>query len=109
METKKQLTVRQQQVLNVLADYIVEHGFPPSNSELSGLLGCSSPNAANVHLRALQRRGAITITPGVSRGITIIGQSKDDEAISLIRSLLNDDEYAREHAVAFLEMRGVEL
>ncbi|QPS94016.1 LexA family transcriptional regulator [Atlantibacter hermannii] len=105
----KKLTARQQEVLDLVADYIADHGFPPTIYELSGLMGCRSPNAANDHLRALQRKGAITITPGVSRGITITGQSVEDEAIALIRALLNGDDQARENAIAFLEMRGVEL
>lgn len=109
METNKKLTARQQEVLDLVADYIADHGFPPTIYELSGLMGCRSPNAANDHLRALQRKGAITITPGVSRGITITGQSVEDEAITLIRALLNDDDQARENAIVFLEMRGVEL
>lgn len=109
METNKKLTARQQEVLDLVADYIADHGFPPTIYELSGLMGCRSPNAANDHLRALQRKGAITITPGVSRGITITGQSVEDEAIALIRALLNGDDQARETAIAFLEMRGVDL
>lgn len=109
METIKKLTARQQEVLDLVADYIADHGFPPTIYELSGLMGCRSPNAANDHLRALQRKGAITITPGVSRGITITGQSVEDEGIALIRALLNGDDQARENAIAFLEMRGVEL
>jgi len=109
VETIKKLTARQQEVLDLVADYIADHGFPPTIYELSGLMGCRSPNAANDHLRALQRKGAITITPGVSRGITITGQSVEDEAIALIRALLNGDDQARENAIAFLEMRGVEL
>jgi len=109
VETNKKLTARQQEVLDLVADYIADHGFPPTIYELSGLMGCRSPNAANDHLRALQRKGAITITPGVSRGITITGQSVEDEAIALIRALLNDDDQARENAIVFLEMHGVEL
>lgn len=104
-----QLTTRQQEVLDLIIDYIAAHRFPPTIYELSGLMGCRSPNAANDHLRALQRKGAITITPGVSRGITITGQSVEDEAIALIRALLNGDDQARETAIAFLEMRGVDL
>ncbi|MDZ5666829.1 LexA family transcriptional regulator [Atlantibacter subterraneus] len=103
------LTARQQEVLDLISDYIADHKFPPTIYELSGLMGCRSPNAANDHLRALQRKGAITITPGVSRGITITGQSVEDEAISLIQALLNGDDRARENAIAFLDMRGVEL
>lgn len=109
METNKKLTARQQEVFDLVVDYISDHGFPPTIYELSGLMGCRSPNAANDHLRALQRKGAITITPGVSRGITITGQSVEDEAIELIRALLNGDDHARENAIAFLEQRGVEL
>lgn len=109
METNKNLTARQQEVLDLVADYIADHGFPPTIYELSGLMGCRSPNAANDHLRALQRKGAITITPGVSRGITITGRSVEDEAIALIRALLNGDVQARENAIAFIEQRGVEL
>lgn len=109
METNKKLTARQQEVLDLVADYIADHGFPPTIYELSGLMGCRSPNAANDHLRALQRKGAITITPGVSRGITITGQSVEDEAIALIRALLNGDAQARENAIAFIEQRGGEL
>lgn len=65
------LTTRQQHVLDLLVAYQREHGFPPTNFELAGLLGCSSPNAAADHLRALEKKGAISITRGVSRGISI--------------------------------------
>jgi len=65
------LTSRQQHVLDLLIAYQREHGFPPTNFELAGLLGCSSPNAAADHLRALEKKGAISITRGVSRGISI--------------------------------------
>lgn len=71
------LTTRQQHVLDVLVAYQREHGFPPTNFELAGLLGCSSPNAAADHLRALEKKGAITITRGISRGIAIIQQKSE--------------------------------
>ena len=65
------LTSRQQHVLDLLIAYQREHGFPPTNFELAGLLGCNSPNAAADHLRALEKKGSISITRGVSRGISI--------------------------------------
>lgn len=71
------LTTRQQHVLDLLVAYQREHGFPPTNFELAGLLGCNSPNAAADHLRALEKKGAITITRGVSRGISIIQQKSE--------------------------------
>lgn len=65
------LTLRQQEVLNLLIDYQRKHGFPPTTYELTGMLGCRSPNAAATHLKALERKGVIKITRGVSRGISI--------------------------------------
>ncbi len=44
---------------------------PPTRAEIAKTLGFRSPNAAEEHLRALARKGAITITPGASRGIKI--------------------------------------
>lgn len=65
------LTSRQQEVLDLLIKYQRKHGFPPTTFELTGMLGCRSPNAAATHLKALERKGAITITRCVSRGISI--------------------------------------
>jgi len=104
----KKLTVSQQRVLNELIAFQREHGFSPTASELAGRLGFRSPNTASNHLRILDKKGAIRLTPGMSRGIGIIGDSDEDTAVSLLRSLVNGDEYSREHAIAFLESREVE-
>ncbi|UXE39602.1 LexA family protein [Raoultella ornithinolytica] len=109
MEQTNTLTCRQKEVLNILRTYQREHGFPPTTYELTGLLGCRSPNAAATHLKALEKKGAISITRGVSRGITINEPTQKEEIISLLRSLVNGDEYAREHAIIFLESRGVQV
>lgn len=103
----KPLTVRQQEVLSLIVAFRKEHGYPPSQKEVADLMGAASPNAATDMLRALQRKGVITLVPGVSRGISINSQSAEDEAISLLRSLVVGDKDAREEAIAFLEMRGV--
>jgi SOS-response transcriptional repressor LexA len=105
----KGLTSRQQEVLEILITYQRIHGFPPTVFELAGMMGVRSPNAAAIQLKALQKKGVITLRPGVSRGITINTVSTEDQAISLLKSLLDGDEYAREHAVAFLESRGVQV
>jgi SOS-response transcriptional repressor LexA len=103
----KPLTVRQREVFDLLVAFQRTHGYPPSQKEVADLMGASSANAATDMLRALQRKGAITLVPGVSRGISINSQSVEDEAISLLRSLVAGDQDAREEAIAFLEMRGV--
>ena len=64
------LTQCQQQVLDMLISYQKERGFPPTNQEVATMLGYRSVNAAVEHLRALEKKGVITIKRGVARGIT---------------------------------------
>lgn len=105
----KQLTVRQQEVFDLLVKFQKQHGFPPSNAEVARMMGAASVNAAADMLRTLQRKGAITLTPGVSRGITINVLGAEALAVMLLRSLLNGEEDAREQAIEFLQARGVAL
>lgn len=101
------LTTRQQHVLNILISFQREHGYPPTNTELSGLLGCSSPNAAADHLRALERKGVITLTRGVSRGITINVLDNVADADSLLHALVNGEDGAKDRAIAYLKNKGI--
>ncbi|MAC71279.1 MAG: LexA repressor [Gammaproteobacteria bacterium] len=65
------LTGRQEQILGYIKDYLQETGFPPTRSEIAQEMGFKSPNAAEEHLRALARKGAIEMLPGTSRGIRL--------------------------------------
>ncbi|MCW8194069.1 transcriptional repressor LexA [Proteobacteria bacterium 005FR1] len=65
------LTDRQEQVLRLVRDYIRETGYPPTRAEIAEELGFRSANAAEEHLRALARKGAIEMVPGASRGIRL--------------------------------------
>ncbi|MFT6975662.1 MAG: repressor LexA, partial [Bermanella sp.] len=65
------LTTRQQQVLDLIKSAIEITGFPPTRAEIAKKLGFKSPNAAEEHLKALARKGAIEMIPGASRGIRI--------------------------------------
>lgn len=65
------LTVRQQQVLEVIKDNIEETGYPPTRVEIAKALGFKSPNAAEEHIKALARKGHIEIVQGASRGIRL--------------------------------------
>ena len=68
MET---LTARQAEILRLIQDYTERWGFPPTRNEICKAMGFSSPNAAEEHLKALARKGAIEMTPGASRGIRL--------------------------------------
>jgi len=69
---KNKLTQRQREVLNFISEFIDKYKFPPTRSELSAHFGFRSPNAAESHLRALQKKAVIGIERGVSRGITLL-------------------------------------
>jgi repressor LexA len=65
------LTVRQQQVLELVSDHIERHGFPPSHRELMVSLGVRSQLGILKHLRALEKKGHLVCRQGSSRGITL--------------------------------------
>ena len=59
------LTPRQAQILALIQETISTSGFPPTRAEIAAQMGFRSVNAAEEHLRALARKGVITLTPGV--------------------------------------------
>ncbi|WP_460199307.1 LexA family protein, partial [Escherichia coli] len=72
--------------------------------------GYRSVNAAVEHLRALEKKGVITIKRGVARGITLHTAVKDDsEAVGIIRALLAGEENARLRATHWLHERDLKV
>ncbi len=71
------LTARQEQILGLIREAIETTGFPPTRAEIAQVLGFRSANAAEEHLQALARKGAIEITPGTSRGIRLLDRSPE--------------------------------
>ena len=67
----KELTLRQKEVLDLIKNKILNFGLPPTRAEISKELGFRSPNAAESHLRALEKKGVISIQAGSSRGIIL--------------------------------------
>lgn len=67
----EKLTQRQQQVLDVIRQHIDTTGYPPTRADIARELGFKSANAAEEHLKALARKGAIEIIAGASRGIRL--------------------------------------
>ncbi|EOI3517183.1 LexA family transcriptional regulator [Cronobacter muytjensii] len=103
---QKQLTPRQQEVVDMLADFQKQYGYPPTQKEVAQLMGATSPNAAADMLRKLEKKGAISLSKGVARGITVKGIAKEDEAVSLLRAMVEGEAKSRDRAVAFLTARG---
>ena len=65
------LTARQQEVLELIQTSITATGAPPTRAEIAQALGFKSANAAEEHLKALARKGAIELVSGTSRGIRL--------------------------------------
>src|SRR5271166_1280821 len=78
------LTPRQTQILRLIQDAIAESGMPPTRAEIAAALGFKSANAAEEHLRALQRKGVIDLIPGASRGIQLKDVIRDQLGLPLI-------------------------
>ncbi|MEC8645167.1 MAG: transcriptional repressor LexA [Pseudomonadota bacterium] len=68
------LTARQEEVLSLIRNYLEETGYPPTRADIAKHLGFKSANAAEEHLKALAKKGAIEIIPGTSRGIKLANE-----------------------------------
>lgn len=71
----KEITKRQQEVFNLIVEYIKENDYPPTVQELTDMLGVSSKNAAAKHLNALMHKGYIALD-STARGIRILKKDK---------------------------------
>ena len=74
----KNLTKRQEEILNLIKSHIKDLGFPPTRADIAKSLGFKSPNAAEQHLRAIEKKGFISILSGASRGIILNDTGNDD-------------------------------
>ena len=74
----KNLTKRQEEILNLIKTHIQDLGFPPTRADIAKSLGFKSPNAAEQHLRAIEKKGFISILSGASRGIILNDTTNDD-------------------------------
>ena len=77
----KELTKQQSKVLACVEVYLNKTGFPPTRAEICKELGFKSPNAAEMHLRALEKKGYISIQSGSSRVISIVKSQQSFEQI----------------------------
>ena len=96
------LTARQEQVLHVIREHIDATGYPPTRAEIARTLGFRSANAAEEHLKALARKGAIEIISGASRGIRLV---QEQPGLPLIgRVAAGNPILAEEHVESYCEV-----
>ena len=80
----RRLTPRQAEILNLIQDFIAENGMPPTRAEIARELGFKSANAAEDHLRALQKKGMLELIPGASRGIQLKDSLREQMGLPLV-------------------------
>jgi len=78
------LTPRQTEILRLIQRTVQETGMPPTRKEISAELGFRSANSAEEHLRALARKGVISLLPGASRGIQLKDALREQMGLPLI-------------------------
>lgn len=78
------LTKRQTEVLDCIRQHIESTGYPPTRADIARTLGFRSANAAEEHLKALARKGAIEIIPGTSRGIRLPEAENEVDGLPVI-------------------------
>jgi len=80
----RELTPRQSQILDMIQEFIAETGMPPTRAEIARELGFKSANAAEEHLRALQKKGVLELVPGASRGIQLRDSLREQIGLPLV-------------------------
>jgi repressor LexA len=72
------LTARQQEIFQFLAEYVDEHGYPPTVREIGEAVGLASPSTVHAHLANLERAGLLRRDPTKPRAIELIGRRREE-------------------------------
>lgn len=68
----RDITARQQQILEFIEEHQRHHGYPPSVREIGEAVGLSSPSSVHSHLNSLVEAGYIKRDPSKPRAIMIV-------------------------------------
>lgn len=70
----------------MILSHVSTHGYPPSVREIGQAVGLHSSSSVAHQLQVLQARGYLTRTPGVNRGLTVVGYTgPSQDAVSELR------------------------
>lgn len=68
----KEMTKRQQQILDYIYDYAADAGYPPTIRQIGKHFDIKSPNGVADHLKALEKKGEIRLHKNTARGIELL-------------------------------------
>lgn len=77
---KKELTDRQEDILNFIKEFLLEYGYPPTLRQIGKQFSITSTFGVKRHLDALEKKGYLNVESNASRGISII---RDDNTFPL--------------------------
>jgi repressor LexA len=75
------LSPKQLEILEFIQQFMHQHGLPPTRGEIANGMGLKNRQGIDQHLRALASKGAIELTPGISRGIKL--KNEDAKPVAL--------------------------
>lgn len=81
MVYQKDLTKRQQEILDYIRGEIHRRGFPPSVREIGEAVGLSSSSTVHSHLAALEAKGYIRRDPSKPRALEVLDYRDTERAV----------------------------
>lgn len=81
MEYKRELTRRQQEILDYIRSEIHRRGFPPSVREIGEAVGLSSSSTVHSHLAALEKKGFLRRDPSKPRALEVLDYRDNERGI----------------------------
>lgn len=85
----EQLPERQQKVLDCIAEYVEEHGFPPTVREIGDAIGVNSTSLVSYYLKRLEERGLIVREPSMSRAIQLTEPATNELTVEISENNLS--------------------
>ena len=79
----KELTNRQQEILDFISQSINERGYSPTLREIGSKMGIRSTNGVNDHLKALERKGFLIRDDQKSRTLRPVSLGGEDDLLEI--------------------------
>jgi repressor LexA len=76
------LSPKQLETLRFIEQFLQQQGLPPTRGEIAAGMRLKNRQGIDQHLRALAAKGAIELTPGISRGIKILNGDSASVAVA---------------------------
>ena len=82
-----ELTKRQEEIMNYIKKFIVDHGYPPTIREIGKALDLSSPATIHAHLKNLEKKGLIKKDDQKNRSLELLVENeyaiKDEKIVEV--------------------------